>query len=640
MSIKQNQHVEDYLDAYRKMDDVDFAVMITGPWGCGKTRFVKDYLQKKCASGGDIEYVYVSLNGINSVADIDMKIMGNVFRLPNGGKTNSVTSILKQLAKAKLNINLSDLIQLVGISERISGKLLVFDDMERCLLEPEQVLGYINTYVENQVAKVLVIGDEKNFGRESDADSTKADNPDTSKYWMIKEKVIGKTFRLTERIEEIFDVLVSERIFPASYRVIIRNKEALVRMFKKVSDETEKYNYRALKHCIRDFEYFCPKIDAEFSENKEFLDDLLLKFLTMDYELQVANYGGAELVAGDMEAIYAKAFSEGDDKEEEPSDLALMLTRHEFESSPMYPSMDNMIFSLDLWGKILRNEWVDQRLISQAIRNCSYFPDKQQEWVVLWHWRRLEDSVAEEALTDVMTKLDNLEYRSREIILHVFSIFRELAELGAISKTSNDVLKETEQYLSLLVEKKLLIIPERDFGIHWAHSGSYGLEYWSKGSDYFRQLLDLIDAAVEQATEENRQASVDSWLEEIKGASGSFLDDIGTEGKYYREPVLKYFTPNAFVAALDQMENEQKWIARAILKKRYEFYSKDLFTELPFFESVLLEVEALLDARKGAATPSKLNMEYLKKDIEIIVESLRAADKKNRQEEEEDGTVE
>ncbi|MEE4253938.1 MAG: P-loop NTPase fold protein, partial [Desulfuromusa sp.] len=66
MSTKQNQHVEDYLDAYLKMDDVDFAVMITGAWGCGKTYFIKDYLDRVCTDGDQKNYIYISLNGVCS----------------------------------------------------------------------------------------------------------------------------------------------------------------------------------------------------------------------------------------------------------------------------------------------------------------------------------------------------------------------------------------------------------------------------------------------------------------------------------------------------------------------------------------------------------------------------------------------
>lgn len=663
MSTKQNQHVEEYLNAYREMADVDFAVMITGPWGCGKTHFITEYLDEHCATGDEKEYLYISLNGVARTADIDMALFQAAHPVLGSKLAVTAGKIFKASLKAGLKIDLDvnndgtadgdvSVDPLAGLSLAkfklsTKGKLLVFDDLERCLLKPEEVLGYINAFVENKEAKVLVIGDEKLFGitspnaHKKDDTSEKVVEPNgqegMAKYWMIKEKVVGKTFRLTERVEEIFDALMSEDIFPQTYELIVRNKDAVIRMFQNVSKDTGKYNYRALKHCFRDFEYFYLSIDSSFHVSEDFLNDLFLKFLTLDYELQIANYDGSELETGDMADIYAKAFREDDDTKDEVSKLALVLQRHDYESSPMYPSMDTMIFSLDLWGRILRNEWTDKSQVTEAIKNSSYFPDKQSEWVVLWHWGRIEDSVAEQALSEVQEKLKNHEYRSRETIMHVFSILRELAELDAIKESSDDILAKARQYLSDLVDQKLMVIPERDFDIHWAHSGSYGLEYWSRGSDYFRQLLDLIDDSMKQAIEDNRQASVDTWLEQLRESSEKFLDDISTEGKYYREPILKYFEPAVFVATLDQMGNEKKWIARAVLKKRYEFYSKDLIVELPFFESVLQELEELLESHSEPATPSIINMEYLKKDVEIIVESLRAAAKRMEKEEQKTG---
>ena len=40
--MKDNKHLTAYLDEYLKMDTPQFAVMITGKWGCGKTYFKWD----------------------------------------------------------------------------------------------------------------------------------------------------------------------------------------------------------------------------------------------------------------------------------------------------------------------------------------------------------------------------------------------------------------------------------------------------------------------------------------------------------------------------------------------------------------------------------------------------------------------
>lgn len=43
--IKQehnNRFITECQDAYRTYTDIDYAVMISGPWGCGKTQFVRE----------------------------------------------------------------------------------------------------------------------------------------------------------------------------------------------------------------------------------------------------------------------------------------------------------------------------------------------------------------------------------------------------------------------------------------------------------------------------------------------------------------------------------------------------------------------------------------------------------------------
>lgn len=42
---RNNAHVSDYLEAYRLMGNVDFAVMITGVRGFGKTEFASRWVE-------------------------------------------------------------------------------------------------------------------------------------------------------------------------------------------------------------------------------------------------------------------------------------------------------------------------------------------------------------------------------------------------------------------------------------------------------------------------------------------------------------------------------------------------------------------------------------------------------------------
>ena len=70
---RNNAHVTDYLNAYRLMGAVDFAVMITGLRGSGKTEFVKRWVESLRRTDNDdkLDYLLVSLNGVSSLEDID-----------------------------------------------------------------------------------------------------------------------------------------------------------------------------------------------------------------------------------------------------------------------------------------------------------------------------------------------------------------------------------------------------------------------------------------------------------------------------------------------------------------------------------------------------------------------------------------
>ncbi len=41
-----NKHIENYLDLYLEREDVEYATLLTGKWGCGKTYFIKNYIEK------------------------------------------------------------------------------------------------------------------------------------------------------------------------------------------------------------------------------------------------------------------------------------------------------------------------------------------------------------------------------------------------------------------------------------------------------------------------------------------------------------------------------------------------------------------------------------------------------------------
>lgn len=646
--MKSNQHIEDYLNAYRKMAGCDFAVMITGPWGCGKTYFVKQYLERHCTSDGEKQYLYISLNGITSTAEIDMALFQAAHPLLGSKLAVTAGKVVRASLKAGLKLDIDidrdgksngsiKMDPLVGLSLTecklpSKGKMLVFDDLERCLMSPGEILGYINAFVESKEAKVLIVGDENHFGvgvdhnyevgKESDAQDVNAQSA-MSKYWVIKEKVVGKTFRLAESIEEIFDDLIIDKELPSTYGTITRNKESVIEMFKRVSEETEnkKYNYRALKHCFRDFEYFFKTIDKCYSENAGFLDQLLQTFIALDYEVQLANISSDDFYSEGSSYTYLEL---GED-EKNLTRLQVILKRHDIHDFPLAREFSSNIFPMELWGMILGNEFVDIEQINEAIRNSIFFPKEQLEWVRLWHWRSLDDDEASTVLQKVRGKIDNHEYTVPEVIAHVFSIMYGLAEEGAIEEAESGVLEKADNYLDYLVGHNKLDKPVTDFGSHWTDTGSYGLGYWRNESEFFPKLVATIDTYVKQAVQANFRLSVGRWLELIRNHPVDFFESLVHSEEYRQYSILKYFEESAFVDAVSEIPNEQKWVVSKTLMKRYEHYGNDLTDELPFIRKVCEELQLRIESHEGCVTPTIANMKYLKEELSKIKKMLEAA---------------
>ena len=160
-----NKHIEKYLDQYLNIPEPDYAVMLTGEWGCGKTHFIKEYIKERnkntkwCLKKGK-KLRYISLNGISSTSAIISSMLFNTHHVFSWLKI--IWSLLKCFSLTGKNVNFSP--QDIYITE-LFGKItkhniLFFDDLERCKIEPIELLGFINNLVESQHLHVISYDDD------------------------------------------------------------------------------------------------------------------------------------------------------------------------------------------------------------------------------------------------------------------------------------------------------------------------------------------------------------------------------------------------------------------------------------------------------------------------------------------------
>ena len=186
-----NEHISQFLNYYIKLSNPQYAVLLKGKWGSGKSHFINEY--KEHLKTNEHKFIYVSLYGVTSYDEIETKFLETIHPRLYNKKTIFAGKIAKQFLKGTLKIDWDDNGQENAELEtkipdfkpedllNTKDYILIFDDLERCSINIINLLGYINFFVEHQSYKVILIANEKELKK-------------TKKYKTIKEKLIGKTF--------------------------------------------------------------------------------------------------------------------------------------------------------------------------------------------------------------------------------------------------------------------------------------------------------------------------------------------------------------------------------------------------------------------------------------------------------------
>lgn len=178
--MKDSQIIEETL-RYLSDELYNYAILIDGEWGCGKTYFIQHSLReqiekKEKETDSPRKVKYVSLYGCKSIEDIQENIIWGFAEEAKDNLKNKIRAS-KRIEKVSNNILLSSRKIGDAILKKFASKtsifditsdwlamksyIFVFDDLERCNCPINEVFGFINGLVEHEGTKVILVANER-----------------------------------------------------------------------------------------------------------------------------------------------------------------------------------------------------------------------------------------------------------------------------------------------------------------------------------------------------------------------------------------------------------------------------------------------------------------------------------------------
>ncbi|MEI2272575.1 KAP family NTPase [Sphingobacterium sp. ML3W] len=246
--------------------ETNHAILLRGEWGSGKTHYIKNTFFelakdiKTIESGATKRYrpLLISLYGAKSIDDIKDRIWLKLYPILENKHASNALSLFNFIIKSS---DISKLITKEGFVDRLfenfekaakeinkkakenfkyDNFLLCLDDLERRNEEftVDQLLGFVNSLVEHDNNKVILIANEEKINEE--------------KFKEIKEKTIGYTLHFEQGFQQVFENFVKSYDTTDGFKLFLKEHNTIFNdIFTK--DGQSNVNYRTLKNAISVF---------------------------------------------------------------------------------------------------------------------------------------------------------------------------------------------------------------------------------------------------------------------------------------------------------------------------------------------------------------------------------------------------
>ncbi|BBV60030.1 P-loop NTPase fold protein [Klebsiella quasipneumoniae] len=577
-----NNHIIDNLNYYLNTSTPEYAFMITGGWGAGKTyfieNFIKEYNKNAIDSQSGNKIIKISLFGFKTTSSIDEMIFQSLHPLLGHRYTKLAGNILKGALKlgCKIDIN-GDSKPDVDINASLdkikfreifstntdSGEIIIaLDDLERTDIPLKEILGYVNYLVEISKVKVILIANEKIL-HEKDKSS---EDKNTDIYSKFKEKVIGKTFQIKHNIDNVLDGFLDE----SECAPLKRHRDVIKNIYIR-SDDT---NLRKLKQSILDFGYIANYIDEEKFKNEEYSSLLIRVFFALSLEMKSGELSEEKL------------------RNNEPFQSEKDNSDGSNNAFYKYDISYRNLYVGDLWADILFKG--DASNLKSATDELVYFKQQKNNehplWFKLWNFSTLNEEQFISLTNQLVLEFDSLQKEEHQVYLHKLALIIYFSKNSLISKGIDKINNTVYEYIKTYKDG-WAILNNRSFE-DIVFGNNTGYSYYNDSDEDFRKLFNLLRSECKSISDELKHQAEIIRANEIftylaQGNKDELINILYTENQF--KPFFNKLNAEDLVKVLLHSSNYITSYFNHIIKERYT--SRDTLNGLRAYKYLKIEEE-------------------------------------------------
>ena len=590
-----------------------FAVMVKGKWGSGKTWLVKEVVASLIKEGRKV--LYVSLYGLEKRDDIDDEIFKQLHPLLASKGAIVVGRTMKSAAKFfRFEIPEMD------VSKFVSGAgehALVFDDLERCGVPLPALLGYINVFVEHGDQRVILIANEDEV--------SEAVRPE---YLKVREKLIGKTFEVRSDVSDALDAF-SRALRPGDASDLVGRCKELVRNVYTASGYE---NLRNLRAALLGFDELMVSIDQKYRDSEPIVTDLLRQYLVLTFEtrsgtLTAEDIGNLGQILGRVQYI----------KEPERTDLQ----RRVVAMDAKYVGIDwnNESLPYDLWGRLFVTGIVDAAAVDEALSNSRHLADGSvPSWRRLWHFFEISDDEFVANLERTLSDMAALKYTNAGVLKHVVGTLLRLHSLSLYKGTPASIFNMAAKTLDQLVAAGVfeVSVREESYGT-FSNTGWEGLGYHGDDSAQFKAFNALLEKKSAEVRAKRRPEQAAKLVRLLAEDPATFAQSIvisnSEHSVYYDIPILADVDPIEFVKNFESSGGLGVRMIGVAFRERYQTSRlQALMPERAWLAKVAEMLRATARLRPGSVSAYRANVvaDEMIKASKMMREAAKAQRPKKR----------